>query len=680
MKLRRSILLIAYVIIFMFINVVGVRAATKGETYYDDSGQYNFTSKITEEKELALGTTYIHDEGTTNRGGEVYEQDLFVLLQESNAENGLKVVSWGGYNQNHTVSTALPRMTLKEIAKDYEANHPGWKVVGGINADQYCWGYGTEISKGYDILENRTFYPMKADGEYWFSNHFNGHNSTNVVGFLNDGTANALVYNDAASNTEFKLSVYDENNNLLGKFDITDMNPVNKVSGEYTYVYALADTGNTSTPINRQLESKEKTISSSNDLYIISNADKTWVSNSVEYDWFKNSSNENAIAVNQFFGKGTIDQVAKSTTITATQFAIETTDSELLALLDEGCYVIAQHEYYGGYENCESAVGFHTVQRLDNVDRNVANSYNTRGYPRSVVGITNDGKIALINGNGTSKSGFYAQEINAVCKAYNIKTAFQMDGGGSATMIIRDDNGDFITVNEPSDGSDRSIYPGLFFVVKDSQSEITTSNITQDGFDLDVNILDYGIGADIEKTFMHVSGKKDGKPYEDLREVVNGKVSFDGLDPNIEYVYTLKYQVAGMDKMIKTFNSGKVTTAKEVPSIKLLSLDYEDGELKIRVLANDPNQAITGYIGVSFDGGENYYNFDASKFFIIEDFKGNPFIDTKILLKYNINDGKDKQEIILEDFEIEYTFYVFIETMFNGISNSIIDGFTNDSE
>mgnify|MGYP003318137865 CR=1 FL=1 len=54
--------------------------------------------------------------------------------------------------------TALIFDLLKKIAEDYEKNHPGWKVIGGINADQYCWGYGSEATSGYDLLENRPYY------------------------------------------------------------------------------------------------------------------------------------------------------------------------------------------------------------------------------------------------------------------------------------------------------------------------------------------------------------------------------------------------------------------------------------------------------------------------------------------------------------------------------------------
>ena len=671
MKIKKFLILILFVLFIFIGNVFNVYAVTKGETYWDDAKQYNFTSDVVEEKQIAYGTTFIHDSGTTTRGNTTYDQDVYIMLQDSNASDGVKVVTWGGYSDNHSVSSALPRMTLAKIAEDYELNHPGWKVVGGINADQYCWGYGSDSSKGYDLLENRPYYTMKADGEYWFSHHFMGGNCPNLVGFLNDGDQQ-LVYNPsvAGSNPTFVLNVYDENNNLLGKYNVDDMNPTSKGAGEYTYIHALADTGNNDENLNRSKESKSKDVSSDNDLYIVSKADKTWVSNSDEYSYFKGSS-----AKDSFFGKGTVDVIAKSTTLNATQFAIETTNSELLKNLKKGCYVVAQFEIYGGYENCESAIGWHTVQRLDGKDQNVSNSYNNRGYPRSVFGVTSDGKVALITGNGTTKSGLYAQEINAVCKAYDITTAFQMDGGGSVTMIIRNANGGFDTVNEPSDGSDRSIYNGLFFVVKDVEAEVTPTNITQTSLELDVNVLDYGKDGNVSNTYVNLYGKaKNGQEITKQAEVINGKVKFDNLDSNISFTYKIAYKMEGSTEIIESLDGGTVKTAKSVPTIKEVRVNYKGENLEVYVAMVDSDSAIRGMLQISLDGGETFKNVQAGSALKVVDFKGDPLSNIVVKFKYDINDGNDSVEVKATEFTLSYSLIVFMESLLNG-NNEFMDSF-----
>ena len=661
-------------LLILVLNVLPVNAVTNGETYWDDNKQYNFTSNVVEEKELAYETTFVHDAGSSVRSGTTYNHDVYIMMQKSNASEGIKVVTWGGYNENHTVSTALPRMTLAKIAQDYELNHPGWKVIGGINADQYCWGYGSESASGYDLLENRPYYTMKADGENWFSHHFMGGNSTNLVGFLNDGDKQ-LVYNPSAAGSDpvFKLNLYDENNNFIAKYDVNDLNPKSKVNGEYTYVYALTDTGNKTTNLSRNNESKSVDISSTNDLYIISDADKTWVSNSVDYSYFKGTG-----ARNSFFGKGKIDAVSKSVTLDATQFAIETTNQELLSKIKQGCYVVCQYEIYGGYEDCEAAIGWHTVQRLDGKDQNVSNSYNNRGYPRSVFGVTSDGKVAFITGNGTSKSGLYAQEINAVCKAYDIKTAFQMDGGGSVTMIMRNSKGGFDTVNKPSDGSDRSIYNGLFFVVKDVEAEITPTEITQTSLELDINVLDYGQEGNISNTYVNIYGKtKSGKDFSKQVEVTDGQVKFDELDYNTEYQCKIAYKVEGKDRLIEAYSATFISTTKVVPLIKEVRVNLENDKLLINAAMDDPDKAIRGFLQISIDGGETFTNIQTGSTLTIEEFTGDFLSNIVIKYKYDIKDGNDSVDSINKEFLINCSIIVIMESILNGNNDFIDSCFSN---
>ena len=663
MKIRRIFTLFLFVF-FVLINFsFSTIAAENKKTYWDDDGKYNYTTDIVEEREVANDTTYIHDSGYSTRSGLVIDQDLFMLFQKTDASKGTKVVTWGGYNKNHTVSTALPRMSLADIARDYEANHPGWKVIGGINADQYCWGYGTNSGGGYDILENRPYYTMKADNENWFSHHFMGSPCANLVGFLNDGSPEQIVYNpNEAVKSYFKINVYDENNNLLGKFDVDDLNPKTKKNSDFTYIYAVTDTGNTSAPITRNKETKSINISSNNNLYIVGNADKTWVGNSVDYSWYKTG-------VNSFFGKGTIDNVSKSVTLSATQFAIETTNSELLSLLNIGCYVVAQHEIYGGYEKCESAIGWHSILIKDGVEDNSKNNdYNNSSYPRSAVGITEDGRVVLITGEGTGKrgtnqKGFYAQELNAICNAYGIKTAFNLDGGGSVTMILRNKNGDFNTVNQPSDGSDRSIYSGLFFVVKDVEAEISTSKITTNSIELDINVLNYGVYSDVEKTYVEFKGKtSNGKDFEKLVEVKDGKAIIDGLEANIEYTYNIQYKPKDYDKLIKSIEYYNIKTAKEKPILNSISIDFKDSNLEIYISIKDPHKAIEGYIQISLDGGENFYRV-SDKRLLIEDFKGDPISDIVIKYYINLNDGKDSALVEEQNINCNYSISAFMKSL-----------------
>lgn len=673
-----------FILFFMFFYIICgyniiIDAAQSGTTYWNDAKTHNYTSDIVVEKEVANETKFIHDSGYSTRNGQQIDQDLYILMQKSNASEGVKVVTWGGYNEEHSLSTALPRMTLKKIAEDYEKNHPGWKVIGGINADQYCWGYGTNSTGGYDILENRPYYTMKADGENWFSHHFMGGISTNLVGFLNDGK-NQLVYNANVSEVTpvFKINVYDENNELLGKFDVTDLNPITKASGVYTYVYAVTDKGNTNGSLDRAKETKSINISSSNDLYVVSKADKTWVGNSVDYSWFKTG-------VNSFFGKGEIDNIGKSATLTATQFAVETTNPELLKLLKKGAYVVAQYEIYGGYENCESAIGWHRVEKLDNVERQVgsSDSYNNRSYPRSVFGVTNDGSVVLITGEGSGKGGvtqkgFYSQEIHAICKAYDIKTAFQMDGGGSVTMILRNEEGEFETVNKPSDGNDRSIYNGLFFVVKDIEADVQTTKITSSSIEMDVNVSDYGVSGNVTNTYLNLSYvSKNGKTFNETYEVKDGKIVAENLSANVTYTYKIQFKVENNDKLFTSFFSGKVTTAKNPPVVKEVKLEKTDNKLKIYVGIEDDSKAIAGYVKISFDGGNTFHNLQSNGGLTLENVTFDPLGNIVIKFYCNLNDGTGEKELILNDLNLNCSLMIYLDSIKYNFDQTMLDIFIN---
>lgn len=666
MKCKKILIIFLSLFLVLFYCPFIVKAITNDDVVYDDQGKYGWISNVVKNEEVAKDTTFIYDAGTSIRNGTEVKQDLYMLLQNSNANEGIKVVSWGGYNQNHSISNALPRMSLSTLAEDYEKNHPGWKVIGGINADQYCWGYGGDPLRGYDILENRPYYTMKADGENWFSHHFMGNNCGNLVGFLNDGSKQ-LVFDTAATAVDptFMLNVYDTNDNLIKKFTINDLNPKNKVDGEYIYVYALTDTGNTNINLSKDKESKSVSISSTNDLYIVNQADKIWLSNSVDYDYFKNASNSNSVARNSFFGKGLINEVAKETTLTATQFAIETTNNELLEILKNNeCYVVAQYEIGGQYLDCESAIGFHTIQRLNGKDQNVDNSYNTRGYPRSVVGVTSDGRVALITGNGTAKSGFYAQEINAICKKYDITTAFQMDGGGSVTMILQNDSGSFDVINTPSDGSERSIYNGLFFVVRDIDSDINVINVSQNSLSLNVNISDYGVFKNITNTYVKLSGKSDtGKEIVAIEEVVNNKVEFKNLESNVNYTYNILLKTNDNDDYLLTYTSGIVKTGKKPLVLKFIEMDIKNDKLVIKIMIDDPDESLARKFRISFNDNEINEYISPNTEIYIDSSNIDPLGNITIIYDYKLFDDQSSNRVTVDNVDIICTPTVYFESM-----------------
>ena len=98
-------------------------------------------------------------------------------------------------------------------------------------------------------------------------------------------------------------------------------------------------------------------------------------------------------------------------------------------------------------------------------------------------------------------------------------------------MIVRGDNGKFETVNNPSDGSDRLVFNGVFFVVRDVEAEIETTEVTESSLSFNVNVTDYGTTANVTKTYLNLTGKTiNGQVYDETKEIVDGKVTFDDIE------------------------------------------------------------------------------------------------------------------------------------------------------
>lgn len=680
MKTRKIITVFIFVLISVLTFAVNVNAKT-GDTFVTDDGKYNYTSNVIENKQVGPGTYFTKDFGYTTRGSEQYKQEVFMLSQKSDASKGMKAVTWSAGNPTSSVSAAFSRVTLDKIAEDYEANHPGWKVIGGISSDQFYFSFGTGlVTNGSDVFYNTPYYGMKADGEDWFTMDALGRAGANMTGFLNSGSENQLVYGNR-SLSGFKLNVYDENNNFVKKFDITELNPLSKnkkTSGDYTYLYsiysayyfesedAFYNPNNTDPDYRSENPSenkllKEYPVSSNNDLYVIGTADKAYVSNS-KYWKYKGS-----FATDAFFGKGKITSVEKSINLKAKQFAIETTNQELLDVLKKGCYVVAQYELDDEMEQCESAIGWHTLQRYEGKDQNVSNSYNSRPYPRSVLGVTEDGTIYFISSNGGNSKplwGLYGEEVNALCKGYGIKTAFQMDGGGSVTMVLRNEKGGFDFVTTPADGNQRSICGGLFFVVRDVDYEANVTARTSSSISLKVNVSDYGYLSNVEKTYVNVSGRNsDGGKYYASKELTTDEMTFDGLASNAEYNVTLSFKTKDSDDLIESLSTVIVKTLKTSPTISKANIEVgEDKTLKISVTLDDPDASVITSLKVSFDNGETFTKMSSTNAITIADFKGDPLGNVVFEIMYDLNEGHTKS--VLVPLKINYNAYTFLDSLY----------------
>lgn len=119
------------------------------------------------------------------------------------------------------------------------------------------------------------------------------------------------------------------------------------------------------------------------------------------------------------------------------------------------------------------AVAGHTVQVKNS--QNVAGTGATR-YPRISVGITADKKVVLIAADGWNDPisvGATMSEMAEILLANGCVDGLELDGGGSATYVARQEGDNKLSVvNTPSDGSPRNTSNGLMIVSTTPPSDV----------------------------------------------------------------------------------------------------------------------------------------------------------------------------------------------------------------
>ena len=409
---------------------------------WDDTSKASWTPTSEAKEDLGGGVTWIQAHGKTTMSG-LSDAQQIINYFTMKASASSKLVTWAAMADN----TKNKRLPLADMAADYEAHHPGWKVVAGINADQYFPTYGG--GKGTDgsyWFVPQPYYPMIIDHQRRFPITPTPVTSNFAV-FTNDGSAESIVQDPTFAG--FAVYVYDENGGIAEVIPVNRINQAPSNSAETSVHFAYVSTSSSSTYVAQSF---------SGTCYVVGTADLAYMSNSRAY----------TDGVDSVFGVGKITSATSSGSVTKGQFAICSSHSSLKA----GRLAVVQGYYAQDAVNSyESASGYHFIQRKSGVDQTTSSSYNTNRYNRSIFGRHADGTYFLMTADkgtigGVSIPGLYYKEANAILKHYGAYDAYQDDGGGSTTAIIRTSDGTFKYVNTPSDGAPRSVLSGLFFVTQ----------------------------------------------------------------------------------------------------------------------------------------------------------------------------------------------------------------------
>ena len=111
------------------------------------------------------------------------------------------------------------------------------------------------------------------------------------------------------------------------------------------------------------------------------------------------------------------------------------------------------------WQRVQQCVGGNIVCVKDGVMQNV--SMIEKRYPTTMVGMDRSGKVILLtlDGRGKGGEGASAARYEQLVKDLGLYNAFIVDGGGSSTMIVAEDDtySSYKVVNTPTDGKERTV-------------------------------------------------------------------------------------------------------------------------------------------------------------------------------------------------------------------------------
>lgn len=540
------------------VQTIDIKVIEKTEEIYIDGGEYK-EDHIIRYNELSKGvvqTTYWSYTKTALEGIDVdgysgitgiidnslwYSQCVNILSVPSSKE--LKIIPWANLNGNVWNLT-----TVKGLIENFEKFNPGMKVIAAVNGDFF------DINAEKNLPYSTTGENI-SDGEFYkTSNIFSPQGGT--IGFTNDGSNLSLIGGYGATRTEkMILAIYNENGEIIKEFTGVSWNEEPGDNGISVWYGTYND--------------EQKYVSrsvSGEGLYVIENAIRAVPS----YD-------------DDFYGKGVISKISNSYDLQVGQFAIKTNNSELKEYLKENVLIRVQFEYTGDWAGVMSATGYNQKVYDD--------SYEVGGYegsnlgsraPRTVIGMKEDGTIIMMVVDGRQGAvGMYGcdgWECSAIMKAYGCVKAYNVDGGGSTTMVIRTEQG-LQVLNSPSDGHERSDGNCILICSVDPNYKTYVSSTTSTEAEISVS-------TDVSEyvnypTYVMCNGN--------LFETVNGVAKVTGLVHNQTYSYQVYYKDG--EDFVKTLSVGSFTTQKSSFEFLGVVIEETDDAYIITAYCLDPDNA-----------------------------------------------------------------------------------------
>ena len=425
--------------ILMIITLIFVLCFTMNVSI---QGSVNYNNTSTEEiDEVVFNQSKVE----TTYNGRSLESDLFTYSFKPN--DYLKIATWSyasphGYTLNN----------LMAIAENYEKNHPGWVVIGGVNAEGFSGSYN-EITNAFI-----------QDGEV-IRKDISNESFKELIGFYEDGShvvKRVPKTSDKPYITNISKDIQYEVNSLDSLGDIAVITPDLKQSIDTTdyFVYYCSYSIYRRThefpnytlngpnlgiylkgKVIRQLDTSTIDQCSNSRFFILSKEELNLEENDeirIQYEFLEDF--QDVVSMTGYMFK----LVENGNVIDNTYY------QDWSSLYEEGIIPSDDSFYYKDH------------------------SYLIGSKERTGIGFKEDGTIVLCV-TCAGSFGMTTYELADVMGDLGCNEAYQFDSGGSVSFIKRNENGGFDFLNTPGDGKPRSLSTGLFIVKREASIDTSST-------------------------------------------------------------------------------------------------------------------------------------------------------------------------------------------------------------
>jgi exopolysaccharide biosynthesis protein len=519
-----SLFILSFVLVFSFFAKISLSAASSDYKEASEAETKNvFGSMTANTQRIETINNGTQDTSSTK----YFWNNHTVHWVDFDPSNDVKVVTYSGSNQDK-----WKQMTTRQAAADWEKHNPGWIVVAGINGDFFENSGATTYQPTNNFMQGGDMYRAEKSSA---SNRF-------TIGWKEDGS---VIVGDPAVSSDIYLRIYDDN-----KEEIVQNVKINKVN---------------TNPSASGITLYTKDAKSTYDLtgYTVYDC---------EYEICRISSG------GYVFVKGT---VLETVTLGAgsvpgdNHFYLASKDGSLDGVISSGDYIKCEYVYEGAWSNVQNSVGYIDQVLANGVPqhRESTDAFAYTSHPRTLIGFREDGTTVFMVIEGRGKPADYQvgvshYESGQLLQAQGCVNGYNLDGGGSSTLIVRNNHGGFDVLNDPSDGSERSDGNHCLVVMRDPGFIFSGIDSTYDNAVVDLRV----VNQDYFNTLSNIKVTLNGV----TKDYVDGGVSFDNVEMSTTYKVEVTYDSPS------TYDESVLTNKKYVNYLTTPEYEYPEHGLYVK--------------------------------------------------------------------------------------------------